>query len=126
MNSIYEQLRKIKLNINELARILGVSRPTMYKYIELFNMGKNIDSKYSDIFAFIESENCRSAYDLYNYVNGISSEFPKEIIDNYVKNSNFRYLINYLSQKVEEIDIEKFYKIKEIMEGKDGKNSYDK
>lgn len=54
--NIREQLKEKDIKITELADYLGITRPTLYKFIDIFDDGKikGIDSKALRVFRFIE------------------------------------------------------------------------
>lgn len=55
--NVREKLKSIKIRLNELALYLNVSRPTLYKYLELYENKEidKIDKKTYDLFKYIES-----------------------------------------------------------------------
>ena len=58
-----------KITISELSRLLGISRPTMYKYISSFDDGNSdeIPEEFLDILKFIDENEIYSKDEIYNY-----------------------------------------------------------
>ncbi len=79
------KLNNLTIRLTELSDILKLSRPTLYKYIELYENGnhKNIINHYKEFFDFIASSNCKDRQDLYLYIHngGIENGVKKEIFN---------------------------------------------
>jgi hypothetical protein len=79
------KLHSLTIRLTELASIINISRPTLYKYLEAYEKGsyRNLQIKVKELFDFIVSENCSSRHALYLYVfKGENSKgIKREIID---------------------------------------------
>lgn len=56
---VKERLKDIEIKITELASYLGISRPTMYKFIDAYDEGKKeiVSKPVLRLFEYIESDN---------------------------------------------------------------------
>ncbi|WP_394977228.1 helix-turn-helix domain-containing protein [uncultured Helicobacter sp.] len=69
-NTLRDRLRELGIKIIDLARILDISRPTLYKYIESYEMGEldNIDSSYIALFHYITQNEYINAKNVFIYI----------------------------------------------------------
>lgn len=60
---------KGKITISELSRLIDISRPTLYKYVEEYeaNIYTNISKEVLELFNFIYHDNTNSKTDIINY-----------------------------------------------------------
>ena len=79
------KLNIISIRLTELAQAMNISRPTLYKYIEMYEKGeeKKITTEFKSIFDFIISDLCVNRQSLYLYLfnGGIEIGIKKEIIE---------------------------------------------
>jgi len=103
--NLSNKLNNISMRITELSQILNISRPTLYKYMELYEIDedKRITFEYKKLFDFITSNDCLSRQSLYLFLfkGGEEGGIKKEIIQ--------------LVHSTE--DEEKLKKIKKILKG---------
>ena len=73
-----------KITIAELSRIIDVSRPSLYKYVEEFETKKiiNIPEKIRILFEFVYSNDCYGKQDIIEYCAcNFSSKNTSSLID---------------------------------------------
>lgn len=65
-----ERLRQMDLRITELADYLQISRPTMYKFIEMYDAGENTNIQYRvlKLFDFIMKNELAGKKTVINYI----------------------------------------------------------
>jgi hypothetical protein len=65
-----EKLKGLELRLTELSHYLGISRPTLYKYIDDFDRRryKNIDTMILDLFRFINMKTTTSKIQVINFI----------------------------------------------------------
>lgn len=87
------KLKALNLRLTELANSLKVSRPTLYKYLELFEKRKykKIDPEILDVFKYIMREDTVSKLQILNYIS-------ENNMDNY---KNLNSLMNELDNTYE-------------------------
>jgi len=68
--TVRDKLREVNVRLVELATYLNISRPTMYKYLELYENRdySKIDKVTFDLFSFIDTEIDLSKPSLMNYL----------------------------------------------------------
>lgn len=116
-------LNKI-ITISELSRLVGVSRPTMYKYLTLYENKEynNIPVEIIEILNDLNSKNLYSKQEVYNYFsNKFSSTSTRGILDKtkvlIYENKNFNSLLEYLVDNSNKIDFKDILeKLKENLE----------
>lgn len=86
--NVRDKLRNIGFRLNELTVYLDISRPTLYKYLELFEKQDfdSIDKKTYDLFKYIESTRAITKpiltdYLFNQYVKVSKDDQPNELID---------------------------------------------
>ena len=116
------------ITISELSRLVGISRPTMYKYLLMYeNKDKiNIPNNIIEILDYLSSDNVKSKQDVYNYFsNNFSSTSVKAILDKTKilinDDINFCELLEYLVDNSNKIDFQKLIKIVKEKVVKNGK-----
>lgn len=74
--NIREILKEKDIKITELADYLGITRPTLYKFIDIFDSGnrKGIDSKTLKVFLFIDKHPLRSKAQIVSYIINLTNE----------------------------------------------------
>ncbi|MDD7618785.1 MAG: hypothetical protein PUJ43_02895 [Bacillales bacterium] len=67
---IRQRLRDIDLKITELADYLGITRPTLYKFIDSYDAGNfdSINKKVLDLFNYIEKNPLAGRNTILNYI----------------------------------------------------------
>lgn len=118
------RLKELDIKITELANYLSISRPTMYKFIEMYDDGnKNeLANSICGLFDYIEKNELIDKKNVINYIlknvatinetpsnevdlfaekiikslNGSNSESKKTIINYLINNNNLDDLFNYL------------------------------
>lgn len=67
---IKERLKELEIKITELAQYLQISRPTMYKFIELYDDGKKkeVNKNVKKLFDYIEENPLIGKKHVINYV----------------------------------------------------------
>ena len=67
---IKERLKELEIKITELAQYLQISRPTMYKFIELYDEGrkKEVNQAVKKLFDYIEENPLIGKRNVVNYV----------------------------------------------------------
>ena len=116
------------ITISELSRLVGISRPTMYKYLLMYeNKDKiNIPNSIIEILDYLESDRVKSKQDVYNYFsNNFPSTSTMAVLDKTKvlinENSNFLKLLEYLVDNSNKIDFEELIKIFKEKVVKNGK-----
>ena len=68
--TVREKLRENNIRLVELANYLNISRPTMYKYLELYENREysKIDKITFDLFSYIDTESDLTKPSLMNYL----------------------------------------------------------
>lgn len=96
---IRSRLKELEIKITELADYLQISRPTMYKFIELYDAGKKkeINVSVKKLFDYIEQNSLLGKRNVINYiltemstVKDVESDEVNDvikIIKNYVSNN---------------------------------------
>lgn len=110
---IRDKLKNSQMRLVELATYLGISRPTLYKYLELYeNKDYNeIDKKCFDLFSFIDKNKNIQRHVIMDYlINKVipiqeASESEIEVIS----------MVRKLSDSSNEIDRKKFQLIGQIV-----------
>ena len=110
---IKDRLKELDIKITELANYLSISRPTMYKFIEMYDEGnkKELTSSICDMFDYVEQNELIDKKNVINYIlknvaviSDASSEeagsFAKYVIDKLKSenNDNKKIIIEYLAQ----------------------------
>jgi len=121
---ISERLKELDIKITELASYLNISRPTLYRFIELYDLNKTDELKkdIKDFFDFIENNELIGKINVIDYIfshftigipNNIndenikkrlikilsSEEIPKnklKIIEMLLKNTSYDNFVDYL------------------------------
>jgi predicted transcriptional regulator len=72
-SNLSEKLNILGIRITEISDVLGTSRPTLYKYIQLYEQGevKTLIHSYKKLFDFIASQKCLHRKDFYLYVSDL-------------------------------------------------------
>ena len=116
------------ITISELSRLVGISRPTMYKYLLMYeNKDRmNIPNNIIEILDYLESDRVKSKQDVYNYFsNNFPSTSTMAVLDKTKvlinENSNFLKLLEYLVDNSNKIDFEELIKIFKEKVVKNGK-----
>lgn len=67
---IRERLKELEIKITELADYLQVSRPTMYKFIDLYDSGnkKDVNASMCKLFDYIEKNQLIGKRNVINYI----------------------------------------------------------
>lgn len=80
-----DKLNKISIRLTELAQAMNISRPTLYKYIEIYEKGgfKTLSTEIKNIFDFIIGDLCVNRQSLYLFLfnGGIETGLKREIIE---------------------------------------------
>jgi hypothetical protein len=113
--TVRDKLREIGVRLVELATYLNISRPTIYKYLELYEaqeFGK-IDKVTYDLFTYVDTTNDLSKPGLMNYL--INNILPSSqvIEDNYV--SRIADAIRRLRESPNLEDQQKLKRIEELL-----------
>ena len=92
-----------KITIAELSRLLGISRPTLYKYINCYDDDNYelIPEIFLDILKYIDNNEIYSKEQIYNYcMSKFMAKSNKGIMDRvkvmYDSNKDFSVLLDYL------------------------------
>lgn len=108
---IKDRLKELDIKITELANYLSISRPTMYKFIEMYDGGgkKELTNSICGLFDYIEENDLIDKKNVINYilknnttVNDIASNeadsFIKSIVERFKSGDDERkkQIINYL------------------------------
>lgn len=116
------------ITISELSRLVGISRPTMYKYLLMYeNKDRmNIPNNIIEILDYLESDRVKSKQDVYIYFsNNFPSTSTMAVLDKTKvlinENSNFLKLLEYLVDNSNKIDFEELIKIFKEKVVKNGK-----
>lgn len=116
------------ITISELSRLVGISRPTMYKYLLMYeNKDRmNIPNNIIEILDYLESDRVKSKQDVYNYFsNNFPSTSTMAVLDKTKvlinENSNFLKLLEYLVDNSNKIDFEELINIFKEKVVKNGK-----
>ncbi|MCU0104578.1 hypothetical protein N7603_02795 [Acholeplasma vituli] len=111
--NVRDKLRNIGFRLNELTIYLDISRPTLYKYLELFEKQEfdSIDKKTYDLFKYIESTRgitkpILTDYLFNQYVKESKEDKPDELIEK----------ISILLKSKKKLDKSKIELIKRIIE----------
>ena len=95
---VRDSLKRLNIKITELADYLKISRPTMYKFIELYdsNRAKEINKNVKKLFEFIDENKLIEKRNVVNYIlNNLN--ITKDIEDNKVSKKIediSKYIIN--------------------------------
>lgn len=66
---MFKKLDLLNIKISELAQYLNISRPTLYKFIELYESNKNLlRKKYLDLFDYINNNLYLTKIDVIKYI----------------------------------------------------------
>lgn len=116
------------ITISELSRLVGISRPTMYKYLLMYeNKDRmNIPNNIIEILDYLESDRVKSKQDVYIYFsNNFPSTSTMAVLDKTKvlinENSNFLKLLEYLVDNSNKIDFEELINIFKEKVVKNGK-----
>jgi hypothetical protein len=99
------------ITVSELARLINVSRPTLYKYKEMYeNNDTELELKYKELFDYIES--CLVKNEIYNYTNNIFKSSDNSLTDKlkFDENKELVSLFNKIIDNKEKINIEELNK----------------
>ncbi len=105
------------ITISELARLMNISRPTLYKYLYDYenDNSNNIPSDYKLLFDHIVN-NAKDKKDIYNYcMNQFESDDEKAILDKIkmlIQDKIYKDIFNKLTK---DINIDKLNKINQIL-----------
>lgn len=90
------KLNTISIRLTELAQATNISRPTLYKYIEMYEKDedKKITTEFKNIFDFIISDLCVNRQSLYLYLfnGGVETGIKREIIELIYETNNEKIL----------------------------------
>lgn len=113
--TVRDKLREINVRLVELATYLDISRPTIYKYLELYENREysKIDKVTYDLFSFIDTEVDLSKPSLMNYL--IYKIIPANQLGGDDRLSKVIEEIRKLSTSVNLEDKQKFKKIESIL-----------
>lgn len=66
-------LKKCKMTISELAELLDISRPTLYKMMELYARGEKLTIRHDVVLIldYISNNNITNKSDVYVYYNNL-------------------------------------------------------
>ena len=68
------------ITVSELARLINISRPTLYKYKEMYEKDDSeLELKYKNLFDYIES--CSVKDEIYSYTNNIFTSNDNSLTD---------------------------------------------
>lgn len=102
---MFKKLDLLNIKISELAQYLNISRPTLYKFIELYESNKNLlRKKYLELFDYINNNLYLTKIDVIKYIIERFNK-PKELdnkdldkLISILENSEeYKILINVLS-----------------------------
>ena len=106
---IKERLKELDIKITELANYLSISRPTMYKFIEMYDDGnrKELTNSICSLFEYIESNEFIDKKNVISYIlhniavvsddkDEIATDDKKTIINYLLRNNDLDELFNYL------------------------------
>ena len=99
------------ITVSELARLINVSRPTLYKYKEMYEANDTeLGIKYKELFDFIEK--CLVKNEIYNYTNNIFTSSDNSLTDKLKldENKELVTLFNKIIDNKEKINIEELNK----------------
>ena len=99
------------ITVSELARLINVSRPTLYKYKEMYEHNDTeLETKYKELFDYIES--CLVKNEIYNYTNNIFKSSDNSLTDKLKldENKELVSLFNRIIDNKEKINIEELNK----------------
>ena len=100
---VKERLKNIEIKITELASYLGISRPTMYKFIDAYDKGeKEIVSKpVLRLFEYIESDNLIGKNNVIAFILNNLTDIKETDIDeaNKIVNSVRQYVSSNLNSE---------------------------
>ena len=66
---MFKKLDLLNIKISELAQYLNISRPTLYKFIELYESNKNLlRKKYLELFDYINNNLYLTKIDIIKYI----------------------------------------------------------
>ena len=66
---MFKKLDLLNIKISELAQYLNISRPTLYKFIELYESNKNLlRKKYLELFDYINNNLYLTKIDVIKYI----------------------------------------------------------
>jgi predicted transcriptional regulator len=71
--NLSEKLNSLGIRITEVSDVLGISRPTLYKYIQLYEAGegRTLIHSFKRFFDFLTSQKCLNRKDFYQFVSDI-------------------------------------------------------
>ncbi len=95
------------ITVSELARLINVSRPTLYKYKEMYEeKDAELEIKYKELFDYIES--CLVKNQIYNYTNNIFKSSDDSLTDKlkFEENKDLVTLFNKIIDNKEKINID--------------------
>lgn len=128
---IRERLYEMDIKITELAEYLQITRPTLYKYIEYYDVGEKdgINKKILKLFDYIESNPLAGKRVVINYIlsnlvevkelgesmdNALYSKVKKYLMNN--PNSNKKQFIEYIIARNDfDIVIDYLIKVKQLI-----------
>lgn len=115
---IKERLKELDIKITELANYLQISRPTMYKYIELYDIGKKkeVDKQVVKLFDYISTNDL---IDKVNVINFIISKLIKNNNSCTLANKNFDFINKIKDIYEEDANNIKIKFIKRILKNSD-------
>ena len=99
------------ITVSELARLINISRPTLYKYKEMYETGDaELELKYKELFDNIEK--CSLKSEVYNYTNNIFQSSDYSLTDKLKLEENkvLVTLFNKIVDNKEKIDLEELNK----------------
>lgn len=67
---IKDKLKELDIKITELAKYLQISRPTMYKYIECYDLGQEelVDKQIAKLFDYISKNDLIDKVNVINFI----------------------------------------------------------
>lgn len=104
-SSLSEKLSLLGIRITEISDVLGTSRPTLYKYIQMYENGENklLIHSYKKIFDFISSQKCLHRKDFYQFVADLEGGSSlKQEIKKLIQNVDDETLLKKIKKIIEE------------------------
>ncbi len=109
------------ISISELSRLIGISRPTLYKYLDEYETGTIVDlpNDIKELFDYAISDEAILKSQIYNYcMNQYKSDKDKSILDRIkvlIENEDYKELFQLIANNTDKIDVNE---LKEILKEK--------
>ena len=98
------------VTISELSRLIGISRPTLYKYVDEYAANsEELEEEFRKLFDFIDSENTFNKIQIYDYINKNFKSSSDALIDKIklaiVDNQELTETLNYIVDNHDKLDL---------------------